>query len=129
MKKTVLFSVGWLSTALGFLGIFLPLLPTVPFILLAMYCFSRSSPRFLTWLENNRFFGEVVQRIRDDVGLTVREKWRILIASYISIGATVIFFLESFHARSMLLLILVIETWIILRYKTHTEKRSHRCPD
>ncbi|MDG3085676.1 YbaN family protein [Vibrio hannami] len=126
MKKTVLFSVGCLSTGLGFLGIFLPLLPTVPFILLAMYCFSNSSPKFLRWLENNRFFGEVVQRIRDDIGLTVKEKWRILIASYLSIGATVIFVLDSFHGRSMLILILAIETWVILRYKTHY---PDKCPD
>ncbi|WP_375749495.1 YbaN family protein [Vibrio sp. HN007] len=129
MKKAALISIGWIATGLGFLGIFLPLLPTVPFILLAMYCFSNSSPRFLHWLENNRFIGEVVTRIRNDIGLTVKEKWRILIASYISIGATVIFVLDSFHGRFMLCLILVIETWIIVRYKTHTEDSSQNCPE
>lgn len=119
MKKWFLFSLGWLATGLGFLGVFLPLLPTVPFILLAMYCFGKSSPRFQVWLENNRFLGSTVVRIKSDLGLTLTEKKRILFFSWLSIGMTVLFILESFHIRSMLLLIVFVETWVIVRMKTY----------
>ncbi|WP_317919050.1 YbaN family protein [Vibrio sp. MACH09] len=119
MKKWFLFSLGWLATGLGFLGVFLPLLPTVPFILLAMYCFGRSSPRFQVWLENNRYLGDTVLRIKQDLGLTLAEKKRILLFSWLSICFTVIVILESTHIRSMLLLILAIETWAIVRMKTY----------
>lgn len=119
VKKWFLFSLGWIATALGFLGVFLPLLPTVPFILLAMYCFGKSSPRFQVWLENNRYLGDTVVRIKASLGLTSAEKKRILFFSWLSIGLTIIFVLDSVHARTMLSLILLIETWVILRMKTY----------
>jgi len=119
VKKWFLFSLGWIATALGFLGVFLPLLPTVPFILLAMYCFGKSSPRFQIWLENNRYLGDTVVRIKASLGLTSAEKKRILFFSWLSIGFTIIFVLDSVHARTMLSLILLIETWVILRMKTY----------
>jgi uncharacterized membrane protein YbaN (DUF454 family) len=119
VKKAFLFTLGWLATGLGFLGVFLPLLPTVPFILLAMYCFSKSSPRFRIWLEQNPLFGEAVTRIKRGLGLTAREKTRILFFSWLSICLTIAFVLESLHGRSMLFALLVIETWVILRYPTY----------
>lgn len=121
MKKLFLFTFGWIATALGFLGVFLPLLPTVPFILLAMYCFGKSSPRFQIWLEQNRLFGDTVTRIKDKAGLTHKEKMRILVFSWLSIGLTVLFVLDSVHARTMLIALVVIETWVIVRYRTHRQ--------
>ncbi|GBG55846.1 hypothetical protein SPFL3102_02785 [Sporomusaceae bacterium FL31] len=56
-KKYILMAIGCLSLALGILGIFLPLLPTVPFLLLTAYCFARSSDRLYHWLIHHKTFG------------------------------------------------------------------------
>ena len=55
--RYVLLAIGWLSVALGVIGIFLPVLPTTPFLLLAAACFMRSSKRFYLWLVNHRQLG------------------------------------------------------------------------
>lgn len=100
------------------MGVFLPILPTVPFILLAMFCFSKSSPRFQLWLEENQYLGPVVVRIKKKQGLSVKEKQKILIYSWISIVATMVFLLDNLAIQLFLLAVLLIETWFILRYKT-----------
>ncbi len=52
---------GLMSLGLGMIGVFLPLLPTVPFILLAAFCFSKSSDRLHGWLTNHSKFGPIIE--------------------------------------------------------------------
>ena len=59
--KLALIAIGWISLALGFVGIFLPLLPTTPFVLLSAYCFSKSSKRLHHWLVHQPTMGPLIQ--------------------------------------------------------------------
>jgi uncharacterized membrane protein YbaN (DUF454 family) len=72
--KVLLVAVGLLSTVLAVLGIFLPLLPTVPLLLLAAACFARSSDRFYRWLLEHRRLGPLVRTYRDGKGIPARAR-------------------------------------------------------
>lgn len=65
MRQMLYLAAGCFALGLGALGIFLPLLPTVPFVILAAFCFARSSPALEAKLLNHRHFGPHISRWRD----------------------------------------------------------------
>lgn len=60
MIRYLLIACGGISLLLGIIGIFLPLLPTTPFVLLSAACWAKASPRFHRWLHRHRYFGPMV---------------------------------------------------------------------
>lgn len=119
--KYLLITVGTLSVALGFLGIFLPILPTTPFLLLAAACYCRSSQRFYCWLINNRWLGKYIKNYRDKKGIPHRAKIYIIALLWITILASVIFVVDLLAIRILLILIATGVTVHILRIKTIKE--------
>ena len=59
--RLIYLSIGWLCTCLGIIGAFLPVMPTTPFLLVAVWAFSRSSPRLKAWLYNHPRYGESIR--------------------------------------------------------------------
>lgn len=72
--RTLLLAIGWLSVILGIIGIFLPVLPTAPLILLAAFCFSRGSERLEAWMLNHRRFGPMIHDWRRNRSVPLRAK-------------------------------------------------------
>jgi len=61
--RFILTIVGTISLVFGVIGIFLPILPTTPFLLLAAACYARSSERFYNKLMNNKWFGNYIKNL------------------------------------------------------------------
>lgn len=78
MGKTGYRLLAYISLSLGVAGIALPLLPTTPFVLLAAWCASRSSPAFEAWLHDHRTFGPVIRNWRERQAVPAQAKWLAL---------------------------------------------------
>jgi len=84
--RTTYFILGWISLGLGAVGAVVPLLPTTPFVLLAAWLFAKSSKRWHDWLRHNRVFGKTVRAWEARLGLTVREKVRLIATATVVIA-------------------------------------------
>ncbi len=88
---------GFMFIGLGFIGIFLPLLPTVPFILLAAGCFAKASPRWHNWLLANRTFGPMIRNWEEHQCITCNTR-RIAVLCVIFFGGySVVFALADIY--------------------------------
>lgn len=90
-KKHLVIAIGWIMVALGLIGIFLPVMPTVPFLLLAGYCFSKSSPRWHKWLQSNKYLRYYLENYSKRYGVPMHVKVKTLVFLWISLGIAVFF--------------------------------------
>ena len=89
VRKALLIFAGTVFVALGVLGMFLPLVPTTVFLLLAAYCYSHSSERFHNWLLNNRLCGAYIKNYKDGKGISLRQKVSTILFLWVSIGFSI----------------------------------------
>ncbi len=116
--RTLLIVTGTLSVMLGILGIFLPLLPTTPFLLLAAFCYSRSSDRFYHWLITNRWFGEYIRNYREGRGIALRQKIIALSLLWLTMSYSIWFVVSQGWVQLLLLGIALAVTIHLVRMKT-----------
>lgn len=89
IRKATLIFFGTVCVGLGVLGIFLPLMPTTVFLLMAAYCYSRSSDKFHDWLVSNRWLGRYIKNYKSGQGISVRQKVSTIAILWASIGFSI----------------------------------------
>lgn len=112
---------GICSTALGVAGIFLPLLPTVPLLLLAAACFARGSERLHRWLLDHRHLGPMIRGYLDGQGIPLRAKISAIALLWVSISASVLFLVPLRWVQVLLLGIGLAVTFYLLRFPLRGE--------
>ena len=115
--RYVLFVCGCLSVALGVIGIFLPVLPTTPFLLLAAACFARSSKHFYLWLVLHPKLGPWVRDYLDGQGLPLKGKIWALVLMWTSISFSM-WIVPLLWVRIFMVVSAVCVTVYILKQKT-----------
>lgn len=121
MTKRIIFIIsGLLSLGLGILGIFLPLLPTTPFLLLSAYLFMRSSKKLYDWLMNHRYLGPYLQNFIVHKTIPRRSRIISILLLWITITGSAIL-IDNWYIRGGLFVVAVAVTLHINQYKT---KRS-----
>ncbi len=117
ITRLALLIIGLLSIGLGVLGIFLPLLPTTPFLLLAAYCFIRSSNRLYNWLIGNKFLGHYIHNYIENRAIEPRVKWFTIALLWISILTSVFTLNVAVWIKTLLLIIAIGVTIHVLSLK------------
>jgi uncharacterized protein len=127
MKKYTYIGLGVISTIIGIIGIFIPVLPTTPFLLLAAFLFSRSSERFLHWLLTNKLCGSYIENYRSGRGLPIKQKILTMVFLWLTIGLSAFIFVDNLWVQAVLLLIALAVTLHLIMIKTcRPEKDGER---
>ena len=92
--RGVFLALGTLALVLGVIGIFLPLLPTTPFVLLAAACYARGSRRFHEWLLAQRTFGPIVHEWERHRSIPYRTKVTAVVLMSLTLGTSIVFFVK-----------------------------------
>ena len=78
MKKTLYIAAGCISLGLGCIGVVLPILPTVPFLMITLYCFTRSSERLRSWFVGTKLYRNHLESFVKKEGMTMKTKLSII---------------------------------------------------
>jgi uncharacterized membrane protein YbaN (DUF454 family) len=117
MHKPLLITLGLVCVGLAVLGIFLPVLPTTPLLLLALACFAKSSVKLHNWLLTNKSFGPLIRQWNETRSMPRKAKIYAMISIFIT-GVISLFSVDTFMLKLILVAMLIIPVIIILRIKT-----------
>ena len=106
MKKTILISLGWICVGLGFVGVFVPGIPTTIFLIIALWAFTKSSAKLRHWLLNHKRFGPILNNWQEHKVVPRRAK--ILMVVLMSLAVILFYYsLQSLILTIGLIIILV----------------------
>ena len=109
---------GFLLVTIGVIGIFLPLLPTTIFLILASICFLKSSPKANDWLRNHKILGGYIDNYQNKTGLTRNSKIMNIITLWVSISLSAFLLTQELYIRIILLIIAIGVTIHLMMIKT-----------
>lgn len=116
-KRWLLTGAGLVSLGLGAAGALLPLLPTTPFVLLAAFCFARSSPRLHRWLREHRWFGPPLEAWERHGSVPRKTKLQAFGLLWTAIPVSILL-IDPLWARALLGLVLLIASLVVWRLPT-----------
>ncbi len=121
MKKGLYVVLGTIALALGFIGIFLPVIPTTPLVLLAAACYMRGSERLHGWLLESKWFGETIRTYQSGQGLRKATKVRAIGLMWIVITISAVFYVESLPVWAVMFGTAILVTRYLLGLPTYAD--------
>lgn len=118
-RKYSFIALGSVFVILGVIGIFIPVLPTTPFLLLAAFFYARSSERALNWLLTNRWFGSYIRNYREGRGMALKDKVITIFSLWVTIVFTGVFLVENVWVRLLLAVVAIGVTTHLVRINTY----------
>lgn len=117
MKKRLLTAFGFAAVTLGTVGIFVPILPTTPFLLLAAWLFMKGNPRWREWLINHRYLGIYIKNYLDNRAIPLRAKTVTIATLWVTITISILL-IDLQWVKLLLLFIATAVTVHLLLLKT-----------
>jgi uncharacterized membrane protein YbaN (DUF454 family) len=121
LRKGIYIIVGTLALAIGIIGIFLPVVPTTPLVLLSAACYLRGSEKLHRWILSNPRFGEIIENYESGKGLKRSIKIKAIGLMWIMILISAFYFVDSLIARIAMILISSLVTIYLIRLPTIVE--------
>jgi len=123
-KKGIFVVAGTISLGLGAAGVFLPILPTTPFLLLSAACYYKGSERMHRWLLNNKLFGSYIRNYNEGKGISQTGKIFTLFLLWITIGYSALFMVSSYVVQIVLFAVAIVVTVHVVTLPTFRKSQS-----
>ena len=118
IKKIIFVIVGFISLLLGIIGTVLPILPTVPFLLLASYCFARGSNKFEVWFKSSKIYKKYLENFILNKSMTLKQKIYISTFADIMIAFPLVI-LNNLYIKLFLIIVIIFKYYyFIFKIKT-----------
>lgn len=121
LKRKLLIILGTISLCFGIIGIFIPILPTTPFLLLSAFCYAKSSKRLYNWLTTHRIFGKYIKNYLEKRGVPTKIKILAISFLWTLIGISIFFIIKDFWIRIILIAVAIGVSVHIIMIKTLRE--------
>jgi len=119
LVRVLFFVTGSIFLALGAIGVALPVLPTTPFLLLALACYCRSSERMTYWMLNNKYFGNYIRNYKEGKGIPLKTKLFAITILWITLVYSAIFIIPILIAQVILFGVAVAVTLHLIQLPTY----------
>ena len=113
IKKIIFVIVGFISLLLGIMGTVLPILPTVPFLLLASYCFARGSNKFEVWFKSSKIYKKYLENFILNKSMTLKQKIYISTFADIMIAFPLVI-LNNLYIKLFLIIIIIFKYYYFI---------------